>query len=48
MFFLNRLKREFSRDEAGRRPNESFAAEYDRLTGGAPARLLRELSSRSP
>ena len=31
MFFLNRLKREFSRDEAGCRPNERFAAEYDRL-----------------
>jgi adenylate cyclase len=48
MFFLNRLKREFSGDETGRRPNERFAAEYDRLTGRSPARLPRELSSRSP
>jgi adenylate cyclase len=33
MFFLNRLKPEFSRDPVGYRPNESFAAEYDRLSG---------------
>ena len=44
MFFLNRLKQEFSRDPAGRRPNESFAAEYDRLTGRAPAQILQEPS----
>jgi adenylate cyclase len=44
MFFLNRLKQEFSRDAAGHRPNESFAAEYDRLTGRAPAQILREPS----
>ena len=44
MFFLNRLKPEFSRDPAGRRPNQSFAAEYDRLTGRAPAQILREPS----
>jgi adenylate cyclase len=45
MFFLNRLKEEFSRDEAGCRPNESFAAEHDRLSGRAPARLIRQLPS---
>ena len=28
MFFLNRLKPEFSRDRGGRLPNENFAAEY--------------------
>ena len=39
MFFLNRLKEEFSRDQAGCRPNESFAAEYDRLTRRPPAQL---------
>jgi adenylate cyclase len=44
MFFLNRLKQEFSRDPTGHRPNESFAAEYDRLTGRAPAQFLREPS----
>jgi adenylate cyclase len=32
MFFLNRIKPEFSRDPDGRLPNERFAAEYDRLT----------------
>jgi hypothetical protein len=36
MFFLNRLKPEFSRDPAGHRPNESFGAEYERLTGRTP------------
>ena len=45
MFFLNRLKEEFSRDEAGCRPNESFAAEHDRLSGRSSARLIRQLSS---
>ena len=45
MFFLNRLKPEFSRDPAGHRPNENFAAEYDRLTGGLPAQHMRELWS---
>jgi adenylate cyclase len=43
MFFLNRLKHEFSRDEAGRWPNERFAAEYDRpdrLPAGATRRQL--------
>ena len=45
MFFLNRLKEEFSRDQAGCRPNESFAAEYDRLTGRSPARLMPDLWS---
>ncbi len=43
MFFLNRLKPEFSRDPAGRRPNEIFAAEYDRLTGPSAAQLTQEL-----
>jgi hypothetical protein len=28
MFFLNRLKPEFSRDRAGTRPNGSFPAEF--------------------
>jgi adenylate cyclase len=42
MFFLNRLKQEFSRDPAGQRPNESFAAEYDRLIRRLPKQLLRE------
>jgi class 3 adenylate cyclase len=37
MFFLNRLKPEFSSDQDGHEPNESFAAEYDRLTGRSPA-----------
>jgi hypothetical protein len=32
MFFLNRLKHQFSRDEAGQWPNESFASEYGGLT----------------
>jgi adenylate cyclase len=45
MFFLNRLKQEFSRDEAGHRPNEAFAAEYDRLlTGRSPAQFLPKSS----
>jgi adenylate cyclase len=34
MFFLNRLKPEFSRDAEGRLPNEKFAAECDRLLTG--------------
>ena len=46
MFFLNRLKPEFSRDPEGSLPNENFAAEYDRLTGRSPAQLMREVSSR--
>ncbi len=45
MFFLDRLKQEFSRDEAGHRPNETFAAEYDRLAGRSPAQLMQDLSS---
>lgn len=44
MCFLNRLKPEFSRDEAGCHPNESFAAEYDRLTRRPPAQLLQDFS----
>jgi hypothetical protein len=40
MFFLNRLKPEFSRDPGGHRPNESFAAEYGRLTGGSPTQFI--------
>jgi class 3 adenylate cyclase len=42
MFFLDRLKPEFSRDPAGHRPNENFVAEYDRLTGGLPAQLMQD------
>jgi adenylate cyclase len=34
MFFLNRLKPEFSRDSDGRAPNQSFAAECNRLLTG--------------
>jgi adenylate cyclase len=34
MFFLNRLKAEFSRDAEGRMPNEKFAAERNRLLTG--------------
>ena len=41
MFFLNRLKPEFSSDQDGHEPNESFAAEYDRLTGRPWAQLLQ-------
>src|ERR1700722_5195511 len=33
MFFLNRLKSEFSRNPDGCLPNEDFAAEYNRLAG---------------
>ncbi len=44
MFFLNRLKEEFSRDQAGCRPNESFAAEYDHLTRRPPGQLLQDFS----
>ena len=36
MFFLNRLKREFSRDAEGRAPNQAFAAECNRLLTGFP------------
>jgi hypothetical protein len=34
MFFLNRLKPEFSRDPEGRAPNQNFAAECNRLLTG--------------
>ncbi len=34
MFFLNRLKPEFSRDAEGRAPNPAFAAESSRLLTG--------------
>jgi adenylate cyclase len=44
MFFLNRLKPEFSRDQDGREPNESFDAEYDRLTQWPPMQLMQDLS----
>jgi adenylate cyclase len=40
MFFLNRLKPEFSSDQDGREPNENFDAEYDRLTQRPPAHLM--------
>jgi adenylate cyclase len=46
MFFLNRLKPEFSSDQDGQLPNESFAAEYDRLTGRSPPQLMQDWSSR--
>jgi class 3 adenylate cyclase len=45
MFFLDRLKEEFSRDAAGCRPNDSFAAEYDRLTRRQRAQFIQDLSS---
>ncbi|HWY83637.1 MAG TPA: adenylate/guanylate cyclase domain-containing protein [Roseiarcus sp.] len=45
MFFLNRLKPEFSSDQDGQQPNESFAAEYDRLTGRSPPQLMQDMSS---
>jgi adenylate cyclase len=44
MFFLNRLRRELSSDAAGLEPNESFVAEYERLTRRPPAQLLQDLS----
>lgn len=34
MYFLDRLKSEFSRDAAGRQPNQQFAAERERLSTG--------------
>ena len=37
MFFLNRLKPEFSRDPEGRSPNQNFAAERNRLLTGFSA-----------
>jgi adenylate cyclase len=45
MFFLNRLRQEFSRDQAGRLPNESFAAECDRLTRRPSTQLMQDSSS---
>jgi adenylate cyclase len=45
MFFLNRLKPEFSGDSDGQRPNENFAAEYDRLTQRSPPQLIEDSSS---
>jgi adenylate cyclase len=33
MYFLNRLRQEFSRDAMRRLPNENLFAEYDRLGG---------------
>jgi adenylate cyclase len=44
MFFLNRLRPELSRDDAGLEPNESFVAEYNRLTRRPSAELLQDLS----
>jgi adenylate cyclase len=46
MFFVSRLKEEFSRDPAGHRPNESFAAEYERLTGRSPPQPMQDTSAR--
>ena len=40
MYFLNRLRQEFSRGAIRRLPNKNLFAEYDRL-GGAPDRTLR-------
>jgi adenylate cyclase len=37
MYFINRLEPEFSRDSDGRRPNEHFLAECNRLLTGFPA-----------
>ena len=37
MFFLNRLKSEYSRDTDGRMPNEKFATECNRLVSGFAA-----------
>jgi len=34
MYFLDRLKAEFSKDSVGHQPNESFAAERERLSTG--------------
>jgi hypothetical protein len=34
MFFLNRLKSEFSRDPQGQTPNQNFAAERSRMLTG--------------
>jgi adenylate cyclase len=45
MFFVNRLKPEFSRDDAGCEPNEDFAAEFDRLTRRPPAQRLQDFWS---
>ena len=42
MFFLNRLKPEFSSDRDGQQPNENFAAEYDRLTGRSPPQPMQD------
>ena len=39
MFFINRLKPEFSRDDAGCEPNADLAAEFDRLTRRPSAQL---------
>jgi adenylate cyclase len=39
MFFLNRLKPEFSRGLDGSEPNENFATEYDRRPSNAAIRL---------
>jgi hypothetical protein len=46
MFFLNRLKPEFSRNLDGL-PNENFAAEYNRLAGFHMAQLP-DCTSSSP
>jgi class 3 adenylate cyclase len=46
MFFLDRLRQEFSRDESGRWPNESFAAKYLHLTQRSRQHLLADQPSR--
>jgi hypothetical protein len=47
MFFLNRLKPEFSRNADGRLPNQNFAAAYHRLAGIRLARVPAFSESRT-
>ena len=46
MFFLDRLRQEYSHDDDGCRPNASFATEYRHLTGPSRRQLLAEQPSR--
>ncbi|CAH2402688.1 hypothetical protein MES4922_300003 [Mesorhizobium ventifaucium] len=39
MFFLNRLKPEYSRDADGRMPSDKFVAECTRPVSGFPAKV---------
>jgi adenylate cyclase len=45
MFFLDRLKEDFSHDQAGRLPNESFAAECERLVRRPSRQLIQDFWS---